>query len=120
MRRDYFYVRDAVGAYLALAEQMIDRSLAGQAFNFGNEQPFTVREVVDRILAFMGKAGLKPVILNEASGEIPDQYLDCAKARRVLNWRARYAFEAGLAETIPWYAERLDARVKSTLALRDV
>jgi CDP-glucose 4,6-dehydratase len=111
MRRDYFYVRDAVGAYLTLAEQMIDRSLTGAAFNFGNEQPFTVLEVVDRILAFMGKSSLKPVILNEASGEIPDQYLDCTKARRTLNWRARYDFEAGLAETIPWYAERLESRL---------
>ena len=77
-------------------------------------------EVVDRILGFMGKSSLKPVVLNEASGEIPDQYLDCTKAHQALNWRARYAFEVGLAETIPWYAERLEARVKSTLALRDV
>nr|MBA3887960.1 GDP-mannose 4,6-dehydratase [Acidobacteriota bacterium] len=106
-RRDYFYVRDAVGAYLALAERMTGGALAGQAFNFGNERPLTVLEVVGRILAHTGKSHLQPVILNEASEEIPNQYLDCAKARRLLDWAPRYSFEAGLDETVPWYGARL-------------
>jgi CDP-glucose 4,6-dehydratase len=107
LRRDYFYVRDAVGAYLTLAERMATAALAGEAFNFGNERPYTVLEVVEQILAFMGKSHLKPVILNEASEEIANQYLDCAKARRVLSWTPQYSLEAGLAETIPWYQDRV-------------
>jgi CDP-glucose 4,6-dehydratase len=106
-RRDYFYVRDAVGAYLTLAEKMASGAFAGEAFNFGNEHPSTVLEVVERILAVMGKSHLKPVILNEASEEIADQYLDCTKARRVLDWAPQYSFEAGLAETIPWYRDQV-------------
>lgn len=106
-RRDYFYVRDAVGAYLTLAEKMCAASLAGEAFNFGNEHPYTVIEVVERVLAFMGKSHLKPVILDEAAAEIPSQYLDCAKARRILEWTPGFSFEAGLEETVPWYAERI-------------
>jgi CDP-glucose 4,6-dehydratase len=106
-RRDYFYVRDAVGACLALAERMGTVPLGGEAFNFGNEHPFTVFEVVERILGVMGKSHLTPVVLNEASEEIPNQYLDCAKARRVLGWTPQYSFEAGLGETIPWYREQL-------------
>jgi CDP-glucose 4,6-dehydratase len=102
-RRDYFYVRDAVNAYLTLAGQMVDGRLAGEAFNFGNEQPFTVLEVVDVILTAMGRTDLRPTILNEAVGEIPNQYLDCKKARRTLGWSPSYTFEQGLAETIPWY-----------------
>jgi CDP-glucose 4,6-dehydratase len=105
-RRDYFYVRDAVGAYLALAEKMSAAPLGGEAFNFGNEQPFTVLEVVERILAAMDKPHLKPVILNEANAEIAHQYLDCTKARRELQWTPSYSFEAGLAETIAWYRDR--------------
>lgn len=105
-RRDYFYVKDAVHAYLKLADEMLDRKLTGQAFNFGNEQPVTVIEMVDIILDAMGKQALEPTILNEASGEIPDQYLDCGKARRLLDWAPRYDFGSGLAETIPWYRER--------------
>ncbi len=107
LRRDYFYVADAVAAYLGLAEAMAAAPLAGEAFNFGNEQPYTVLEVVQRILAFMGKSHVTPVIRNEASGEITNQFLDCAKARRVLRWAPRYSFEAGLAETVPWYRDRI-------------
>jgi CDP-glucose 4,6-dehydratase len=106
-RRDYFYVRDAVEAYLTIAEMMTTRSLAGEAFNFASERPYTVLEVVHRILAFMGKSDLEPVILNQASEEIRDQYLDCAKARRLLNWAPRYSFDSGLGETIGWYRDRL-------------
>jgi CDP-glucose 4,6-dehydratase len=106
-RRDYFYVRDAVGAYLTLAEQMVAKGLAGEAFNFGNELPMTVLEVVRAVLRATGKPALAPVILNEAHAEIPDQYLDCSKARRVLDWTARHTLEAGLADTIPWYLDRL-------------
>jgi CDP-glucose 4,6-dehydratase len=106
-RRDYFFVRDAVDAYLAIATSMDMKPLGGEAFNLGNERPYTVLEVVDRILSFMGKSHLRPVILNETSGEIPNQYLDCEKARRVLGWAPRYSFEAGLDETVAWYRERL-------------
>jgi CDP-glucose 4,6-dehydratase len=106
-RRDYFYVRDAVGAYLGLAAAMCRQELAGEAFNFGNQQPHTVLEVVDTVLRVTGKPHLTPTILNEATGEIPDQFLDCSKAHRVLGWSASYTFERGLEETIPWYRERL-------------
>ena len=110
-RRDYFFVHDAVGAYLTLAERVGDLGLAGQAFNFGNEQPFTVLDVVQKILRVMQKQDLTPTILNEASEEIPDQYLDCSKARRILGWAPRFTFESGLRETIPWYEAHVGRRM---------
>jgi CDP-glucose 4,6-dehydratase len=51
----------------------------------------------------MGKPQLEPVILNEASHEITRQYLDCAKARRLMAWQPAYSFEQGLDEAIAWY-----------------
>jgi CDP-glucose 4,6-dehydratase len=108
-RRDYFYVRDAVSAYLTLAEQMVDGRFAGEAFNFGNEQPVTVLEAVGIILKAMGRTDLRPTILNEAVSEIPDQYLDCGKARGVLGWAPTFTFETGLAETVPWYRDLMRA-----------
>ena len=106
-RRDYFYVKDAVHSYLTLAAQMLDLNLVGQAFNFGNEQPVSVLEVVNIILKATGKTSLQPIILNEAAGEIPSQFLDCSKARNLLGWKARYDFDSGLAETLPWYRARI-------------
>ncbi|MEG9461263.1 MAG: NAD-dependent epimerase/dehydratase family protein, partial [Bacillus amyloliquefaciens] len=44
--RDYFYIEDAVEAYLLLAEKMEELNLAGEAFNFSNEIQLTVLELV--------------------------------------------------------------------------
>ncbi len=105
--RDYFYVRDAVEAYLCLAERLPDDSCVGQAFNFATERPLSVLEVVQHILRLLDREELQPRILNEASHEIRAQYLDCSKARRVLGWRARYGVEDALRETIEWYRREL-------------
>src|SRR5439155_12439078 len=82
--RDYFYVRDAVAAYVTLAEQLADGRLAGEAFNFGTERAVPASDVVADILRLMGKSSLSPKILDQAADEIPNQYLHCSKARRVL------------------------------------
>lgn len=108
--RDYFYVRDAVDAYLQLAERLPDERFVGEAFNFGTETPMSVVDLVDRILALMGKSHLRPRILNEASHEIPKQYLDCSKARRLMDWHPSFTMDEGLAEAIEWYRERLGRR----------
>src|SRR5207253_4018053 len=44
--RDYFYVKDAARAYLRLGERLDDARIAGEAFNFSNESPLSVLEVV--------------------------------------------------------------------------
>jgi len=48
--------------------------------------------------------------LGQGDGEIPNQYLDCSKARRELGWSPRFGFEGALEETIDWYRARLGLR----------
>ena len=105
--RDYFYVADAVDAYLALAEKLPEEPFIGQDFNFGTETPLSVVELVERILTTMGKTNLVPDILNQASHEIREQYLDCTKAKRMLNWKPKRGFEEGLKQTVDWYTNWL-------------
>ena len=105
--RDYFFVRDAVDAYFLLAERLRDLDLIGQAFNFGNETPISVLDLVQKILQITQKDHLQPVILNQAKGEIPQQYLDCTKARTSLGWKPGHSIEQGLQETIDWYSRWL-------------
>ena len=93
--RDYFYVRDAVQAYMRLAEALPGEKFTGQAFNFGTETPVSVLELVEVILKTMGRKDLKPTILNEAGNEIPKQYLDCTKARTVLSGSPAYSLAEG-------------------------
>ena len=105
--RDYFYVPDAVEAYLLLAEQIPNQGVVGEAFNFGTETPLSVLEVATRVLETMGRADLELRVLNAASHEIPRQFLDCSKARRVLNWKPGRTLEQGLADTVGWYRRHL-------------
>lgn len=105
--RDYFYVEDAVKAYLLLAEKMNELGLEGEAFNFSNEIQITVLELVNKILKLMG-SNLEPVILNQGSNEIRHQYLSAKKAREILNWKPVYTIEEGLEKTIAWYKDFFD------------
>lgn len=106
--RDYFFVREAVDAYLTLAERLPDKQFNGEAFNFSTETPVSVLELVDQILKLMGKTHLVPKVLNEASREIPKQYLSCEKAQRMLGWQSKFSLNDGLRETIDWYKKRLN------------
>ncbi|MCC9021977.1 GDP-mannose 4,6-dehydratase [Bacillus nakamurai] len=100
--RDYFYIEDAVQAYLLLAEKMEELDLAGEAFNFSNEIQLTVLELVEKILKAMG-SDLKPKVLNQGSHEIKHQYLSAEKARKLLNWTPAHTIDEGLEKTIDWY-----------------
>ncbi len=103
--RDYIYIKDAVSAYMLLAEKMENESLHGEAFNFSNEIQITVLELTRRILSLTGRDDLEPIIKNEASNEIRHQYLSAERARKKLNWRPLYTLDQGLLETIAWYKE---------------
>jgi len=103
--RDYIYVEDGARAYTLLAERLGgDPSLAGEVFNFSYERRMSVLELVAKLLETMGSR-LEPDVRNEASNEIRDQYLDSAKARRVLGWSPAFTFDASLRATVDWYRE---------------
>ncbi len=104
--RDYFYVEDGAAAYMHLAEQLAARpdELRGQAFNFSNEHPVTVLEIVGEVSRVMASE-LAPVIHNEANHEIRKQFLSAAKAKKVLNWRPLFTLNEGLQATVQWYRD---------------
>ncbi len=102
--RDYFYIEDAVLAYLLLAEKMENKEIHGESFNFSNENQIKVIELVEIILNLMS-SNLKPRILNIASNEIRHQYLSAKKAKETLGWKPKFSIEEGLKKTIAWYKE---------------
>jgi len=108
--RDYFYVEDAVDAYINLAEKVQEFNLGGQAFNFSNEIQLTVLELIDKILKIMG-SDLKPIILNQGSNEIKHQYLSANKARTILGWNPKYTIDEGLSKTVEWYKDFLKKEI---------
>lgn len=108
--RDYFYVKDAARAYLALASQMDSANVRGESFNFGADCRLTVVQIVGVIARLMHCEHLPPIILDKAPGEIRSQYLSSAKAARVLQWKPVHDLEEGLRETIQWYREYFKER----------
>ena len=101
--RDYLHVDDIVSAYLTLGEQTDKPEFAGQGFNFSDESPLTVMQIYKAICEAAGWKDTEPLILNAASSEIKDQYLDSTKAHNVLGWRASVTLEDGLKRSFDWY-----------------
>jgi len=108
--RDYFYVEDGAAAYMTLAEALAARrGLAGEAFNFSNEEPLSVLEMTRRILAVL-HSSLEPEVRDVARHEIAEQSLSAAKARRELGWAALWTVSDALRATASWYRTHLEAK----------
>ena len=104
--RDYVYVDDIVNGYVMLAEQLEKKGLAGEAFNFSDENPITVLNFIAMIYKVLGvRADYK--ILNQAKYEIKHQYLDSKKARRILGWKPEDSLVEGVRKTVEWYRNKL-------------
>ena len=100
--RDYIYIKDIIDGYLILGKAMAKSGISGQSFNFSNENPMMVLQIVNLIYELMDK---EPdyKILNQAQYEIKKQYLSSKKAKRLLVWKPKYVLEDALKETIDWY-----------------
>ncbi len=105
--RDYLFVDDVIKAYLLLGEKSSETDFKGEAFNFSNEQPMTVMEIYGAICEVVSGRAVSPLILNRATGEIRDQYLDSSKSHRILDWYASVPLREGLERTVSWYREFL-------------
>ncbi|HNS32918.1 MAG TPA: GDP-mannose 4,6-dehydratase [bacterium] len=105
--RDYIFVEDIVDGYVMLAEKFQKLDLAGEAFNFSDEKPLSVIELVETIYQ-IAKREPDYKILNEAECEIKHQYLSSSKARKILGWKPRYNLMEGLEKTITWYKKNFE------------
>jgi CDP-glucose 4,6-dehydratase len=111
--RDFLYVEDAVDAYLAIAEALIDPAgtggpgpAAGEAFNAGAGRPHRVLDVVKLICRLAG-TGVEPDVRGAGTpaGEIDRQYVDASKLTELTGWKPQTSLEDGLARTIAFYRE---------------
>lgn len=108
--RDYLHVDDAVDAYLAIAEAVVDGRAAGLAINAGHGQPVSVLDVVSTICRLAG-SDVEPDVRGEGppAGEIPRQWVDPALIAELTGWHPRTGLEEGLRKTIDWYRDNPEA-----------
>lgn len=100
MIREYTYVDDITDGCLKLI-QNISKS-KGEAFNFGSKNVFSVIELIKKIEKILG-VNVNYKILNIAKNEIPKQYLNWSKAKKMLKWQPKTSFEKGIKESFEWY-----------------
>lgn len=117
--RDYFYVEDAVNAYIALAEGLASGMVEnGEAFNFSNDEPISARTMA----AYAANTTLnlccdlpRDLILDirdEATNEIQAQHLSSQKARAKLGWVPNWTLADGLKETVKWYRKYFEEQYR--------
>lgn len=106
--RDYLYVDDVVSAYLLLAETLGPDGVAGEAYNFSDESPMSVLDIYGAICEVMNSQ-VEPAVLGQAPGEIQNQHLSAAKATARLGWKPQFHLQEGLARTVDWYTNLLEA-----------
>ena len=104
MIREYIYVKDTVNAYISLLENI--EKTKGHAFNIAGHNIMSVLEVVEKVSKILG-CSIKKNILNIAKTEIPKQYLDGSKIKKMLGWEPKTSFEQAILETYNWYQETL-------------
>ena len=102
-RRDFVCVADVVQSVLLA----LDRDAAvGQVLNVGSGRAVTVLEVAETLGSVLG-AELRPTITGRYRvGDIRHCTADITRARAVLGYQPRVAFERGMEELVTWLADQ--------------
>ena len=95
--RDYIHVTDLAAAHV-LALQALEQGAASTAYNLGNGQGFSVREVIDCARQVTGRA--IPVETGpRRAGDPPRLVGDAERIRSELNWQPQYADLEAIVQT---------------------
>ena len=100
--RDFNYVDDAVQGLILAATTP---SIEGEIFNIGSGREIQVREMAERIYAYM-KPRMKlnvGAVPYRPGGELMHCWLDITKARERLGYLPKTPLEDGLQKTLDWY-----------------
>ncbi len=99
-RRDFVSVQDVAQACrLALTVRGAD----GHVFNVGSGRSYTVLEVAERLAEAIGREDVRPEVTQKYRvGDIRHCFADIGKARRILGYEPKVAFEDGLEELAGW------------------
>jgi nucleoside-diphosphate-sugar epimerase len=103
--RSFCYVSDMVGGILAAMET---EGTAGEVFNLGNPDEYTVQRFAEMIAAQLSSdAGLVygPLPVNDPVRRCPD----ISKARAVLGWEPRVDLHTGIERTAVWFRRAFGA-----------
>jgi UDP-glucose 4-epimerase len=105
--RDFIYVEDLVDAIIRAAAL----GTGGELFQIATARETSVAELASIMSAVLREDhGIEARIEQGAAlqGDMPRNFADNSKARRILGWTPRMSVEDGLQETAKWFMENHD------------
>jgi UDP-glucose 4-epimerase len=103
--RDYIHVMDLAQAHILGLEYLL-KGGNSQAFNLGNGNGFSVREVIETAKLVTGR-DIKIVECDRRAGDPPVLVGSSGKAQNVLGWNPQYAdLEQIITHALAWHQKR--------------
>jgi UDP-glucuronate decarboxylase len=109
--RSFSYVSDLVEGLVRL----MNKDGVSDPVNLGNPGEFTIMEAAQKVLGLINTPSAiihRPLPPDDPGRRRPD----ISRARELLGWQPNVPLEAGLKETIPYFAERLKQENVSVVA----
>jgi len=97
-KRDYTYIDDIISGIIAA----LDRPLADEIINLGNNHPVSLNDFISTIEAIIGKKA-KIVEKPRHPADAPLTFADITKAQKLLGWRPTTDLKTGLKQFIGRY-----------------
>jgi nucleoside-diphosphate-sugar epimerase len=103
--RDFTYIDNVVHANLLALEKDLE---PGTVINVGGGDQISIRAIYLAMARIAGSP-LEPIHAAPRVGDVRDSLASLDRARALLGYEPRVAWEAGLATTMSWYRGRLSA-----------
>ena len=99
-RREWIHALDHCRAI----DMILSNGRIGETYHVGTGVEKSVEQIADTVLSHLGKPESLKTIVPDRPGHDRRYVLDWSKIERELGWAPTVAWEAGIAETIDWYA----------------
>jgi dTDP-glucose 4,6-dehydratase len=103
-RREWIHADDHCSAIA----RILDDGRVGETYHVGTGEERSIEQIADAVLDALGKPASLKTIVPDRPGHDRRYLLDASKIRAELGWKPQVAFEAGLRETVQWYAANRD------------
>ncbi len=107
--RDFNYVKDTAAGFIAIAES--DKTI-GEEINIATQREISIGDLAKEIIAQINPDA--EIVCDEnrlrpEKSEVNRLLGDNTKIKALTNWKQQYTFEEGIAETIAWIREHMQA-----------
>jgi dTDP-glucose 4,6-dehydratase len=100
-RREWIHVDDHCRAI----EAVLERGRIGETYHVGTGVEASIEQIADLVLAGLDLPPTLKTIVPDRPGHDRRYLLDSSKIRRELHWAPEVGFDAGIRDTVRWYAD---------------